>query len=254
MKKLGLVLSGGGALGITHIGVLKSLLEHGFYPDVVSGTSAGSIVATLYAAGKSPDEMIDFIKEVKITKLFRLSGIPKPAGMIANTYLRERLEEIVGEDSFEALQKKLFVCATNLNKGKAVIFSQGSLFDAVVASCSVPMIFKPIEINGDLYVDGGVTNNLPVQPVRDLCEVVIGVNVVPLIEIDDNKHFSKLAPFIQRMLNINLHNNMKPNIDLCDIYIAPHELTKYNPLNIKKMEELVEIGYNAMNNKLVESL
>lgn len=105
--KIGISLSGGGARGIAHIGVLEALLENGIQPEVIAGTSAGSIVGALYAAGKTPEEMLDFVKDSSILRIFRV-GLPNK-GLASLSYLRERLEEAIPEDNFESLQKHLFI-------------------------------------------------------------------------------------------------------------------------------------------------
>ena len=100
--KIGIAFSGGGAKGIAHIGVLKALLENGIVPEIVSGTSAGSIVGALYSAGRSIEDIETFIKDTSIVKIFRLVGMPG-AGFVLLAYLKERLAEFIKIDSFESL-------------------------------------------------------------------------------------------------------------------------------------------------------
>ncbi|MEL7021584.1 MAG: patatin-like phospholipase family protein, partial [Bacteroidota bacterium] len=152
--KIGLALSGGGARGIAHIGVLQALTEHGIQVDALSGTSAGSIVAALYAAGKTPEEILQFAADN--TNLFKMYqfNIPK-IGFTSLDYLKNKLAEILDEDSFEHLQLPCHIAITNLQMGVVEIVSTGKLFDVVAASSSIPILFKPIKINDDLYVDGG---------------------------------------------------------------------------------------------------
>ena len=243
-KKIGIALSGGGAKGISHIGVLKALIENDLAPDIVAGTSAGSIVGSLYAAGKTPDEIETFIKDTSIVKIFRIVGMPG-AGVVRLAYLKERLAEFIHYDSFEALQKPLFVCATNLNLGKAIYFNTGQLFDVVVASCSVPWLFKPVLIDGSLYVDGGITNNLPAAPLRPLCDILIGSNVKPKVNIEENKDLDSFMGITQRVTDLALWINSKPNIKLCDAYIASPKVNEFSFFNIRKTKELIDIGYEA---------
>ena len=105
--KISIALSGGGARGIAHVGVLKALEENGIYPQIISGTSAGSIVGALYASGQTPEQMIEFVREASVMKIFKM-GLPY-SGLTKLTYLRDRLAAFIPNDSFEALDKKLFV-------------------------------------------------------------------------------------------------------------------------------------------------
>lgn len=242
--KIGLTLSGGGAKGIAHIGVIRALLEHDIYPEIVSGTSAGSIIGALYASGHSPDEMEVMVNNSSFYKIFRLVGLPG-AGLVKLDYLKERLSEYIKEDTFESLKYPLYVCATNLNVGKPVFFHSGTLFDKVMASCAVPWIFKPVMIDGQLYADGGITNNLPAQIIRDHCQILIGSNVKPKVIVSSNKDLDSFLGITQRCTELSLWTNSKPNVKLLDVYIAPEKVRDFSSFNISKTNELCEIGYEA---------
>ena len=247
--KIGIALSGGGAKGIAHIGVIRALLENGIEPTIVSGTSAGSIIGSLYAAGVSTDNMEKLIADSSIMKIFRVVGIPG-SGLVKLDYLKERLAEFIPEDSFESLNFPLFVCATNLNQGKAVYFSAGTIFDKVVASCSVPWLFKPIEIDGQMYVDGGITNNMPASILRDKCDILIGSNVKPKVHVQSNKDLDTFMGITQRVVDLSLWTNSKPNIKLLDVYIAPEKVNDFSFFSMTKVKELCEIGYEEAMNQM----
>ena len=247
--KIGIALSGGGAKGIAHIGVIRALLENGIEPTIVSGTSAGSIIGSLYAAGVSTDNMEKLIADSSIMKIFRVVGIPG-SGLVKLDYLKERLAEFIPEDSFESLNFPLFVCATNLNQGKAVYFSAGTIFDKVVASCSVPWLFKPIEIDGQMYVDGGITNNMPASILRDKCDILIGSNVKPKVHVQSNKDLDTFMGITQRVVDLSLWTNSKPNIKLLDVYIAPEKVNDFSFFSMTKVKELCEIGYDEAMNQM----
>ena len=240
--KIGLVLSGGGAKGIAHIGVLRALLDNDIHPTIVSGTSAGSIVGALYAAGTTTEGMMQMVTDTSMMKIFRLFGIPG-SGLVKLDYLRERLAAFIKQDNFEDLKYPLFVCATNLNHGKAVYFNNGTLFDKVVASCSVPWLFKPLEIDGELYVDGGITNNMPASILRDKCNVLIGSNVKPKVHVQSNKQLDTFMGITQRVIDLSLWTNSKPNIKLLDVYIAPEKVNDFSFFSLTKVKELCDIGY-----------
>jgi NTE family protein len=241
---VGITLSGGGAKGIAHIGVLKALLDHGIRPEIISGTSAGSIVGALYAAGRSIEDMERFVNDSSLIKIFRVVGIPG-AGLVKLSYVKDRLQEFIPEDRFETLKMPFYVCATNLNLGKAVMFDSGPLFDVVVASCSVPWLFKPQIIQNQLFADGGLTNNMPAEPVRKRCHILIGSNVKPKVEMHDNPALDSFMGITQRVVDLSLWTNTKPNVKMCDVYIAPPKIHDFGFFDIRKTAALCAIGYEA---------
>src|ERR1700754_1937451 len=157
--KIGLALSGGGARGIAHIGVIKALEELNIKPDVISGTSAGSIVGVLYASGMRPNEIFDVVSHLSIFKSVKIawawSGLLKMEG------LQALLTKHIPDNTFESLKIPLTVAATEIRLGEIRYFSSGELGPAVIASCSIPGIFDPVHFDGHLYVDGGLLDNLP---------------------------------------------------------------------------------------------
>ncbi len=242
MYKIGLTLSGGGAKGIAHIGVIRALHENNIQPDVISGTSAGSIIGTLIAAGVKPDDMAYAFNNSSFYKIFRLVGVPG-AGFVKLDYLKEQLAEFIPTNSFESLKHPMHICATNLNLGRPVIFNSGTLYDKVIASCSVPWLFHPIEIDGHLYADGGITNNLPADAIRQKCDLLIGANVKPKVILQENKELNSFLSIAQRVTDLSLWTNSKPNVKLLDVYIAPEQIRAFSSFNMKKTNELCEIGY-----------
>lgn len=251
--KIGLSLSGGGARGIAHIGVIQALLENGIEPEIVSGTSAGSIVGALYAAGCSVEAMQSFVEDSRIFKMFRFGGF-KSGGLVKLTYLQERLTQFIKQDSFESLKKPLYVCAANLNTGEGVLFHQGKLFEVVMASCAVPGFFTPVEINGDVYIDGGIVLNLPAEKIREQCKVLIGVNVRPNVAVSDNRQFQSFLGIADRVMELLLWNNVERHANLCDIFIAPAALKAFNSFDLTKSRALIEVGYHATIEKIPEIL
>lgn len=240
--KVGIALSGGSTRGIAHIGVLKALLEHDIVPEIVSGTSAGSIIGALYAAGKTPDEMLGFIKRTNIFKVFR-PGFPL-TGVTDLTYLRERLKNYIDVDSFDALKIPFYVFATNMNTGEETRFTSGTLFDKIMASCSIPLIFKPVEIDGNLYSDGGIVNNLPAECLRKQCRVVIGANVVPL-STKSNRSLDSLMGILQRTFELAPAVNARYSARYCDVLIEPTDLNQFNFFSLQDADLLFQKGYEA---------
>ncbi len=246
-QTIGITLSGGGARGIAHIGVLAALEQNDIYPDIISGASAGSIVGSLYAAGKKPFEILELAADMSLWKTFRPSF---PFRGLSNlNYLAEQLSERIDEDSFEHLQKKLFIAITNLNKGRVEFINKGELFKIIVASCSIPLVFKAININGDTYVDGGLLRNLPVEPIRGLSDVVIGVNVMPHV-VASSKRLDGFRAIGIRTFDLAIWNNTQTSMFMCDVIVEPKRVIKYHVFEFNKVEELYQIGYDAAMDKM----
>lgn len=249
--KIGLCLSGGGAKGIAHIGVLKALRETGIFPDVVAGTSAGSVVGALYAAGKTPEEMIDFVRDGSLFKIYKV--IMPSDGLTKLTYLKEKLQAVIPIDSFEGLTRPLYVAVTNLITGNVEIKSSGPLFDIVMASSSIPLVFSPVEIDGQLYVDGGMLANFPVQPLIGKSDVIVGVNLMPQEPISD-KSVQNIIGIATRCFSLSVWSNTQPQLRHCDLVIAPPNIGQYNIFQFNRYKELVELGYEAALDRIPELL
>ncbi len=242
VNKTGLALSGGGARGIAHIGILQALHDHGISPQLISGTSAGSLIGAWYAAGKSPKDMLQFVKDSSFWRLLRpgfsLDGLVNP------DYIRQRMKETLGLDSFDALSKPLWVNVSNLESGQLESINTGPLLEVLVASCTVPLVFKPCEINGCLYVDGGVLENLPASALRPRVDFLIGANVMPLIYAE-NKGLHSALGIATRSFELSLAANTQPSIQQCDLLIAPEKLARFGIFQFNQIEQLYEIGYEA---------
>lgn len=237
--EIGISLSGGGARGIAHIGVLQALEENGIFPSVISGASAGAIVGVLYAAGKTPMEILDIFQNSSLLKLFKVS-LPT-IGLTDNAYIKEILAEHIQTDDFSALEKELHISITNLSRGETELIHQGQLFEIIAASASIPILFKSREIRGDLYADGGLLNNLPIEPLRNTCRYLIGVNVTPIYYESD---LSNLLQIGYRTLDLVMWSNVEPRLKQCDFVVQPATDT-YGFFDIHKTEEIFNLGYEA---------
>lgn len=238
MTRIGLALSGGGARGISHLGVIQALEEFGVQVSVVSGTSAGSIVASLYSYGYRPRQILDIIQKVSVFKSV------KPAwtwiGLLSLDGLKEVLKANMPENSFNALKLPTTIAATDLKKGKVEYFNTGELITPITASCCVPAIFAPVTLNGNLYVDGGVLDNLPVRPIRSECDFVIGVHCNP---VNPNFDPRNLKSVIERSLLMAINASTLSSKALCDIFIEPDKLHNISGFEIGKAQDIFDIGY-----------
>ena len=237
----GIVLSGGGARGLAHVGVLAALEKHGISPEVVSGSSMGAVVGALYASGVSTEEMLEIARNRKINSLFEWS-FHFHGGMLSLKILLQVLEEHIPVDSFESLKKKLYITASNISKGQTEVFSKGPLFRAVLASASIPIVFEPQVIDGQIYVDGGLFNDLPVDPLVGRCSKIIASHVNyngPGHELDS------MRAIAERVYRLAIYQNVEKNFSKCDYIIDPPELREHGIFDFKHIDRLFEIGYDA---------
>ncbi|WP_192350236.1 patatin-like phospholipase family protein [Algoriphagus sp. Y33] len=236
--KIGIALSGGGVRGIAHLGVLKALTESGIFPTKVSGTSAGAIAGAMFCQGYSPDEILKIIVETNYFKFLRpavsWTGFLKmdSVGTLFKLYL--------DHDDFGKLKIPLTVAATDIKKGKVRYYSEGDLIRPIMASSCIPGMFDPIVIGKRFLVDGGVLNNLPVEPLEGICDYVIGVNCNQLPEESNIGNMKKL---IERSVIMAMNYNVYSRKAKCDFFIEPPGLGRYGVFDIKKASELFAVGY-----------
>ncbi len=244
--KTGIVLSGGGARGFAHAGILKALNEAGIDPDIISGVSAGAIVGAFYADGYTPDEILKiFCQDEKFFNYVKVT-FPK-AGIFKSKGLKENISKYLRAQTFEDLEKPLFIAATDLNHGKIVYFDSGELPDRILASTSIPVLFEPVEIDGLLFVDGGVLDNFPVSPIKNDCDRLIGISLNPIQNENDFNHLFRIA---ERTFRLGASSNIDQEKVKCDILFEPEELAEYGLLDVSKGREMFELGYRSAQKSL----
>jgi len=237
--KLGLTLSGGGAKGFAHLGVLQALNEKGLFPEVISGTSAGAFAGVLYADGHTPKEILTFFQK-KVFKEFAEFTIPH-GGFFKSEGFRSFLKKHLRAKTFEELKIPLHAVATDIEYGESFVFTTGSVIPAVIASCSVPIIFRPVEINKHYYVDGGLFKNFPVSTIRRECVKIIGVNVSPLIRSEFRSSIKYIA---ERSFHYMSVSNTLLDRNLCDYLIESSSLSQYSMFDLEHVEEIYQAGYD----------
>lgn len=174
--KIGLAFGSGGARGMAHIGIVKILEEHSIPIDYIAGSSIGSLVGSLYCVGHTPDQIKKFTTHFP-QKYWLDYTVPK-MGFIAGDKLKEIIRLLSKNMKIEDTIIPLSIVATNLVKGERRVFTTGPIAEAVRASISIPGIFVPEKIDGDLYVDGGVIDRVPVSVVKEMgADLVIAVDV-----------------------------------------------------------------------------
>jgi NTE family protein len=241
IPEFGLVLSGGGARGLAHIGVIAGLEDHGISPGIISGSSMGAIVGAFYAAGVSPEVMLNIARNGKLRSLFEWS-FPKHGGMLTLNVIKQFLKLYIPEDSFESLKKKLFIGVSNISAGRHEIFSEGELFRIVIASASIPIVFKPQVINGQTYIDGGLYNDMPVGPIVGKCKKIIASHVN---YNGPEPELGSMLAVVERVYRLAIYQNVEKNFCHCDYIIDPPALREHGIFDFKHIDRIYEIGYEA---------
>jgi NTE family protein len=257
-KRLGIVLGGGAARGIAHIGALQVLDENGIYPQIVVGNSVGSLVGGLYAAGISPQRMATLLPDLGWLDLASLelpglnfNDLAKsiPMGLLDLDKLAGFIDKIVGAPvTIEQLNVSFAAVATDLLTSETVVINEGLLTTAVRASCSVPGIFTPLWRDGRLLVDGVVVNNLPVTVAQALgADYVVAIDVLPLFDPDQPERQAQprnLAEVAMTALFM-LARATQLEQELADLVVVP-SIAHVNLADLSAHDVLIREGRRAM--------
>lgn len=233
---LALVLGGGAGKGFAHVGVIKALEAHGIFPDMVVGTSAGSVVAALYAGGYDGFELqrISLSMDEDILRDWVLPN----RGFIRGEALQNFINEAVQGRTIQALNRKLAVVATDLQTGQPMVFQSGNTGLAVRASSSVPGIFQPVKIGTREYVDGGLVSPVPVRTARELgADIVIAVNIS---DIPQQSKISDTVSILLQTFTIMGHVIASQELREADIVISPN------------ISELKSTNFDSRNYAIIE--
>lgn len=266
-----LVLSGGGAKGFAHIGVLKAIEELGYRPNLIVGTSMGAIVGGLYCSGMTVAELEDFAKgfdiesyldgfsyhipdAVPFINILRageaVKNLMTSTGMDGGEKLYELFKELTKGKRIEELEPAFCCNAVDLISGEQRIFDHGVLADAMRASMSFPGIFSPWEIGGGLFIDGGIIDNMPVWAARKKGHThVIGINVSPP-EAVEKEHIRKGLDVIMRSLVLISTRIPRHVFNVADLEIVVSDNT--SQFDFSKPEHLIRLGYEKTMEKKKE--
>jgi NTE family protein len=271
--KIGLVLSGGGAKGFAHIGVLKVLEEAGIKIDYIGGTSMGSIIGGLYATGYNASQIDSIFRRTNFDELindyiprgsknfygkrndelyavvlpfsnFKI-GIPEALskGMYNYNLLSSLTRSVRHVRDFNQLPTPFLCIGTNIETGEEVLLNKGNLAQAMIASSAFPSLFSPVEVDGKLLVDGGVVNNYPIKEVRNMgADIIIGVDVQDdLLTRNNLKNATKILVQITNMQSIE---KMKEKVVDTDIYIKP-DIRDFGVISFDRGAEIIKRGEDA---------
>ena len=245
---IGIALSGGFIKGFAHFGMMQALIEHDIHPDILSGTSAGSLAGVFLADGREPYEAINLFDNQTFGDFTSFSLNKK--GLLELDNFIDFLRSNLRTKRIEKLKISMIITATDLDHGVSVHFKEGDIAERVAASCCMPVLFTPIVIDGIHYVDGGVLMNLPVSTLRDQCEKVVAFSVSRLIA---DEYSLNIASIAMRSYNFIYQANSLPQKQIADIVIEPCGLEKYNNTQLEKADEIFKIGYDEAN-KVLDAL
>ncbi len=235
--KVNIVLSGGGARGLAHLGILKALFEQGIKINKISGASMGAAVGAFIAHGFTPDEILKIIIDTKLLYQIRPSF---DGGIFRINKWEKILLKYMPENSFSSLSIPLIVNATNINECKTEYFSKGELIAPILASSTLPGFFTPAVISNQQYVDGGVLDNLPVQPFIGESKKIIASHVNPLLY---EEKLDSSAKIFERSVLLSIREKTKSSISKSDFCFEPPELVKYSLFDFDHVKEIFDVGY-----------
>lgn len=288
-KSISLVLGSGGARGLVHIGVIDWLVDHGYKIESISGCSMGALIGGIYAAGKldAYKEWVVTLDKGDVIKMLDLSFVQ--GGLIKGDKIINKLLELVGRQQIEKLPINFTAVATNIESGKEVWFSEGSLFDAIRASIAIPLIFTPVTMGKRVLLDGGILNPVPIAPtMSDNTDITIAVNVdgepedehgvekcsatIEEQEKDEENWFTNMVDELQERFNLDkferderlgMHEVMSRCIEIMQQSITKMKMAAYAPdiliefsrdiatsYEFYRAEELIKLGYEKAEQEL----
>lgn len=240
--RLGVALSGGGARGFAHVGALKAIEEAGLKPDIIAGVSAGSVVAVLYAAGIAIDDMPHIFDKKGFSDFVNMKM--GNGGLMSLDKFKKIIMQAINKagsyKNLEDLPLTTYIGATDIDNGQAVEFHSGPIGERMIASCSIPIIFKPVKIEGVNYVDGGVLRNHPAWIIRDKCDHLIGINVSPMRLPGKT---SSMIDVALRTYNLMAKSNQATDMAMCDLSVQTPELSSYKAFDLKNIKAVITSGY-----------
>lgn len=241
-----LVLGSGGARGYAHIGVIQVLEQQGIHPDFIVGTSAGSIVGSIYASGKTADELRDIALNMKANDVRDVKLDMK--GFFDGKKVENYVNQQVNNTPLELLKTPMYVVATELKEGKKVVFNYGNTGQAVRASVSIPSMFVPTKIGKDEYVDGGLVSPVPVNVARDLgADIIIAVDILAQPVYTET---SNVWGLFNQNINIMQNHLAREELKHADIVIQPDLREKAHIFDVKGREMTMRAGAEAARNQL----
>ncbi len=247
-KKIGLALGGGATLGAVHIGAIKALDEAGITIDYIAGTSIGALVGAFFAFHKNYNFIQDVAAHMSWKDIASLSV--SKYGLFDNTKIEKLIEKHLGKVNFEESKIPIALVTTNILNGEKIVLKTGNVAKAVSASCCIPGVFHPVELDGHLLVDGGLVENVPISPLKEM-----GAEIIIAVDLSSGNSYKKPNNFFDILMNsyqTSTLSKTKIQTKEADVLITPN-LDGFSALSHNKTKELIDIGYTATKEK-IESL
>lgn len=237
-RKVGVALGGGAVLGAAHLGVLKALGELDLKVGWITGTSIGALVAGFYAFGTDLDDINDLAIN---TDWSDFSGFSfSKFGLLSNEKMLDLIKSKLGNVNMEEAKIPMGVVCTNISSGEKVILTEGNLAESIMASTCIPGIFRPVEIEGELYVDGGVVENIPLSALNALgapFTIAVDLNAKHTYERPNN-----IFDVLMNSFHFTMQTAAKLQSEEADIHIKP-DLSEFNRIDTDQSEAIIKKGY-----------
>ncbi|GAA4385568.1 patatin-like phospholipase family protein [Hymenobacter koreensis] len=232
-------MSGGAARGIAHLGVLEALDELQLPIGRLSGVSSGALAAVFYAAGVPPREVLRLLTDTRFLRMLR-PGFGR--GLVRVSVLEQLIAaHLPGSHTFADLRFPVTLAATDLAAGETVYFHEGPLLPALMGTSAVPVLFQPVEYQNRVLVDGGLLNNLPVEPLLNRPELaVVGVHTNVL---NMEAPITTMRHVAERTFFLAISTNVAPRLARCELVLQPQELRQFSVLDLRHAAAIFEIGY-----------
>ncbi|WP_373070367.1 patatin-like phospholipase family protein [Sulfurimonas sp.] len=237
-REIVLALSGGGARGAFHLGVLQYLDDHNIKVKAICATSIGAIIAASYASGVSPKEQLEIFKQKSTKKIFSFAWFKESLFKVDMD--SKSIEQLIKKEKIEELNIPVYITALDLQSAEEICFDRGDLKTICRASSALVPVFKPVDYSGRVLVDGGFFNHMPYEPLKKYSQPLVGVNLNPIVKKPSRK---KLMSYLKKVIAIRLFITAFSQKDEYDYYISDDEIINYSIFSFKNFDKLFEMGY-----------
>ncbi|GHV01918.1 putative NTE family protein YlbK [Clostridia bacterium] len=247
--KIGLALGAGGARGMCHVGVLQALEENGITPDLITGSSMGAVIGGAYASGLDVEHIMALTRSVNNHLIRDLHIRLKQLGIFKGRRVEKLFNRHIGDATFEDCKIPFACTAVDVESGKLKLFTEGHLWKAIRASMSIPVAFQPVEIDGRLYMDGGVLCRIPIAQIREMgADVVIAVDA--LGSLSSGKRPNGILDMALRFYDILDWAYSRHRLQGADIMLTPS--VERSIMDFQKVRPVIDAGYQCTMDQMTE--
>lgn len=235
-----MVLSGGAARGAFHLGILQYLDDKGIKVKALSGSSIGAIIAGSYSAGITPKEQLKIFNSKEFKDAIKFNYFKK--GIFKIDQEAKIFKELVPYKYIEQLPIPVHITTLDLISGKKIVFDKGEILPLSIASCALTPLFEPIDYKQYRLVDGGIIDNMPVEPLKKCGFPIIGSNLHPFVKYNCSDNIFKI---LKRAFKLMWLYRFENSVKECDIYLSSNDLLQYKLFSFKHLNELYDLGYKT---------